>query len=89
MLNAFSRDTRIKMQAKAFETSDPLLESLPLGEKPVLIAFKHMTGFAHMNAIFNYNGPAVTAMEPFFPHPGKDGKRIGRMVERSLEQIQR
>ncbi|WP_426954256.1 hypothetical protein [Muricoccus radiodurans] len=84
MVNSWCNDTRLKMSTCLWPTPDPDLYSLPLGSTPVCIAFKHITGFAHMNVIFEQSGGFVWAMEPYFPFPGQDGKRTGRIVKREI-----
>lgn len=52
---------------------------------PCLIIFNYpKVGGTHMNVIFNQSGDNVTAMEPFYPHPGEDGKRTGQYIQRPL-----
>jgi hypothetical protein len=85
MLTAWSRDQRLKMGTGVFKTPNPTLDRLPIGPTPVCIAFKHMTGFAHMNVIWPSEPGTVIAMEPYWPYPGVNGKRTGRFVERSIE----
>lgn len=52
---------------------------------PCLIIFNYpKVGGTHMNVIFNQSGDNVTAMEPYFPFPGEDGKRKGQYVTRPL-----
>ena len=80
-------DTRLRMTTRVHATPDATLDSLPLGSKPVCIAFKHITGFAHMNVIWKQDERTVMCMEPFWPHPGQDGKRTGRMVRRDIEHF--
>ena len=63
---------------------------MPLGEKPVIIAFNYPTiGGTHMNVVFGYDGAGharkMTAMEPYHPHPGKDGNRTGAFLERTVD----
>ncbi len=88
MVGGWNADTRLKMSTCVWPTPNATLSDLPLGNMPVCIAFKHMTGFAHMNVIWrNGNDGIVKCMEPFFPYPGVNGKRTGRMVERSFEHF--
>ncbi len=88
MVGGWNSDTRLKMSTRVWPTPDATLNDLPLRNMPVCIAFKHMTGFAHMNVIWrNGNDGIVKCMEPFWPFPGVDGKRTGRMVERSFEHF--
>ena len=87
MMNGWANDTRLKMNTLLFETPDPDLADLPLGSKPVCIAFKHVTGFAHMNVIWRADPGYVMCMEPYWPFPGTDGKRTGRMVRRAFEHF--
>ncbi|WP_431285329.1 hypothetical protein ACQW02_11225 [Humitalea sp. 24SJ18S-53] len=87
MINGLTDDTRMKMSAAEFETPDEILTGLPLGSKPVVIAFKHITGFAHMNVIWACRTGTVMCMEPFWPMPGVDNKRTGRFVERGFDHF--
>ncbi|NKC31951.1 hypothetical protein [Falsiroseomonas selenitidurans] len=85
LVTAWSRDKRLKMGTMVFKTPHATLDRLPIGPTPVCIAFKHLTGFAHMNVIWP-NGPGrVIAMEPYFPFPGANGRRTGRFVDREIE----
>ncbi|MGX9963308.1 hypothetical protein ACVFYP_08285 [Roseomonas sp. F4] len=85
LVNAWRNDKRLKMGTTVFATPYATLDRLPIGPTPVCIAFKHFTGFAHMNVIWP-NGPGrVWAMEPYFPYPGMDGKRTGRFVDREID----
>ncbi|WP_424812573.1 hypothetical protein [Roseococcus sp. YIM B11640] len=83
----WSQDQRLRMSTRVHPTPDPELYSLPLGTKPVCIAFKHITGYAHMNVIWSLGGDDVMCMEPYWPFPGTDGKRTGRFVQRKLEHF--
>jgi hypothetical protein len=85
MVNAWKNDQRLKMGTMVYKTPNATLDRLPIGDTPVCIAFKHMTGFAHMNVIWPSTNRKVWAMEPYWPFPGIDGKRTGRFVERDLE----
>lgn len=87
MYNLWRGDTRLRMQTCIFPTPDPELGSLPLGSAPVCIAFKHPTGFAHMNVIWRIDDDSVMCMEPYWPLPGVDGKRTGRMVRRDISHF--
>jgi hypothetical protein len=87
LANLWSQDQRLKMSTKVHATPDAELTSLPLGSKPVCIAFKHITGFAHMNVIWGLTGDEVMCMEPYWPYPGGNGKRTGRFVRRRLEHF--
>lgn len=87
MVQAWKNDTRLRMNTRVHPTPDPELDSLPLGSKPVCIAFKHMGGFAHMNVIWKLEGRRVMCMEPYWPFPGQNGKRTGRMVARDLDHF--
>ena len=80
-------DQRLRMNTRVHATPNAELDSLPLGSKPVCIAFKHITGFAHMNVIWKVDTRTVMCMEPFWPHPGRDGNRTGRMVRRDIEHF--
>ena len=54
-------------------------------DSPVVVVFKYpVLGGTHMNVIFNQSGDTVSAMEPFYPLPGEDGKRTGKYERRSL-----
>ncbi len=54
-------------------------------DTPMIIVFNYpLVGGTHMNAIFNQKGTTVACMEPYFPHPGKDGQRSGKYVRRDL-----
>ncbi|MDB5376781.1 MAG: hypothetical protein JWR00_1227 [Rubritepida sp.] len=87
LANLWSQDQRLKMSTRVHATPDAELASLPLGSKPVCIAFKHITGFAHMNVIWGLGGDDVMCMEPYWPFPGANGKRTGRFVKRKLEHF--
>ncbi len=51
MVQAWRNDQRLKMGTMVFKTPYATLDRLPIGPTPVCIAFKHVTGFAHMNVI--------------------------------------
>ena len=85
VVNLWRDDTRLRMQSCVFPTPDATLSSLPLGRAPVCIAFKHITGFSHMNVIWRIDDDTVMCMEPFWPLPGVDGKRTGRIVRRDID----
>ncbi|MBX9596399.1 MAG: hypothetical protein K2X46_18675 [Roseomonas sp.] len=85
MVQAWRNDQRLRMGTMVFKTPHATLDRLPIGPTPVCIAFKHLTGFAHMNVIWPGEPGKVIAMEPFWPHPGVNGKRTGRFVERELD----
>lgn len=85
MVNAWKNDKRLKMGTMVFKTPYATLDRLPIGPTPVCIAFKHLTGFAHMNVIWPNGEGRVIAMEPFWPYPGTNGKRTGRFVDREIE----
>ncbi|MEI6158954.1 MAG: hypothetical protein WCP77_03895 [Roseococcus sp.] len=85
MVQAWKTDKRLRMSTRVHPTPDYELKSLPLGSKPVCIAFKHLTGFAHMNVIWKATETAVWCMEPYWPFPGKNGKRTGRFVKREID----
>ncbi len=87
LANLWSDDTRLRMATRVHATPDAELSGLPLGNKPVCIAFKHITGFAHMNVIWKIDDRTVMCMEPYWPFPGADGKRTGRMVRRDIEHF--
>lgn len=88
MVGGWNADTRLKMSTCVWPTPGPVLPDLPLGNMPVCIAFKHLSGFAHMNVIWrNGNDGIVKCMEPYWPYPGVNGKRSGRLVERSFEHF--
>ncbi|NGM23451.1 hypothetical protein G3576_25790 [Roseomonas stagni] len=84
MVNAWRNDQRLKMGTMVFKTPNATLDRLPIGPTPVCIAFKHFTGFAHMNVIWPSEGSKVWCMEPYWPFPGVNGKRTGRFVEREI-----
>lgn len=85
MVQAWRNDTRLRMSTLVYPTPNASLYSLPIGSKPVCIAFKHLTGFAHMNVIWKATETAVWCMEPYWPLPGKNGKRTGRFVKREID----
>jgi hypothetical protein len=87
MINGLSDETRVMMSAAEFDTPDAVLTGLPLGSKPVVIAFRHITGFAHMNVIWACRTGTVMCMEPYWPFPGVNGKRTGRFVERGFDHF--
>ncbi|MDB5416028.1 MAG: hypothetical protein JWR10_4363 [Rubritepida sp.] len=87
LANLWSNDQRLRMSTSVYATPDAELTSLPLGSKPVCIAFKHLTGFAHMNVIWGLGGDDVMCMEPYWPFPGVNGKRTGRFVKRKLDHF--
>ena len=87
MLEGWAGDSRLKMATMLFETPDAELDDLPLSQYPVCIAFKHPTGFAHMNVIWRDGDGHVMCMEPYWPFPGADGKRTGRMVRRGFDHF--
>jgi hypothetical protein len=87
IVNLWADDQRLRMSTRLHATPDAELTSLPLGTKPVCIAFKHVTGFAHMNVIWSLGGDDVMCMEPYWPFPGANGKRTGRFVQRKLEHF--
>ncbi len=89
MMNSWADDTRLKMATRIFETPNEELNDLPLGSKPVCIAYKHPSGFAHMNVIWRDGPGFCVAMEPYFPYPGTNGTRKGRFVRREYDWFNR
>ena len=52
---------------------------------PMFIIFNYpVISGTHMNIIFNQKGNTVACMEPYYPYPGKDGRRSGRYIRRDL-----
>jgi hypothetical protein len=85
LLELFKTDTRLKVSAGVFKTSAYRGRGLPIGERPVMIAYNHPMAGTHMNVIFGQVHRTVIAMEPYHPYPGVDGKRTGTFVERSVD----
>lgn len=85
LIDVFSKDTRLKISANVFKTDDYRFKGLPLGNKPVIIAFNHPDGGTHMNVLFGQVKRDLFAMEPYFPYPGRDGQRTGQFVERNVD----
>ena len=90
ILEVWPKDNRLKISGGVFKTAAYRFARMPLGEKPVIIAFNYPTiGGTHMNVLFDYssqmNARNVAAMEPFVPYPGVDGKRTGSIVDRTVD----
>lgn len=85
LIDVFSKDTRLKISAGVFKTSSYRFRGLPLGPKPVIIAFNHPDAGTHMNVLFGQAHRDLYAMEPYHPYPGKDGKRTGAFIERNVD----
>jgi len=90
ILDVWPKDSRLKISGGVFKTDSYRFKNLPLGDSPVIIAFNYPTiGGTHMNVLFELDGQVsarkVTAMEPYFPYPGTNGKRTGRFEERSAD----
>jgi hypothetical protein len=85
LIDVFKNDTRLKISAGVFKTSQYRGRGLPLGDKPVLIAYNHPKAGTHMNVLFGQVQREVIAMEPYHPYPGKDGQRTGTFVDRSVD----
>lgn len=81
----WTADTRLKVSANIFESKKYWHRGLPIGDRPVMIAFRHPEAGTHMNVVFGQQQRVVKAMEPYFPYPGVDGKRSGRILERSVD----
>ena len=57
---------------------------------PVIVGFNYPTiGGTHMNVLFGLdnqmNARQLTAMEPYFPYPGINGRRAGRFEDRTVD----
>lgn len=85
LIDVFSKDTRLKISAGVFKTNQYKFRGLPIGEKPVIIAYNHPSAGTHMNVIFGQSGRDLFAMEPYHPYPGKDGQRTGSFIERNVD----
>jgi hypothetical protein len=85
LVEVFSKDQRLKISAGFFDPHKYRSTDLPLGDKPVIIAFKHPQAGTHMNVIFGQLNRQVIAMEPYHPYPGTDGKRTGTFIDRSVD----
>lgn len=90
LLDVWPKDNRLKISGGVFPTAAYRTGRLPLGEKPVMIGFNYPTiGGSHMNVLFDYssqmNARNLTAMEPYFPYPGQDGRRTGAMMDRTVD----
>jgi hypothetical protein len=85
ILEVWPADTRLKISGGTFKSQHYWGRGLPIGETPVIIAFRHPQAGTHMNVVFDQKGRTVKAMEPYFPFPGQDGKRTGQIVERSVD----
>lgn len=81
----WTADTRLKVSANTFNSQHYWFRGLPIADKPVMIAFVHPAGGTHMNVVFGQQGRTLQAMEPFHPRPGVDGRRTGRILERSVD----
>ncbi len=82
----FCREPRFMMKAVLAQSAYWKDKPLPLGDRPTLVVFTYpLIGGTHMNVIFGQDKDSrkVTAMEPYHPYPGQDGKRSGTFVERS------
>ncbi len=90
ILEVWPRTTALKISGGVFKTSAYRHSRMPLGNKPVIIAFNYPSiGGTHMNVVFGYDSTGharkMTAMEPYHPHPGTDGKRTGAFLERDVD----
>ncbi|MBV9833333.1 MAG: hypothetical protein JO055_02930 [Alphaproteobacteria bacterium] len=86
LIDVFSKDARLKISAGVFKTDQYRFRGLPLGDKPVIIAFNHADlGGTHMNVLFGQVNRDLFAMEPYYPYPGRDGQRTGQFVERNAD----
>jgi hypothetical protein len=90
IMRVWQGDARLKMSCGVFKTSEYRFARLPLGDSPVMIAFNYpLVGGTHMNVVFGLdsqmNARKLTAMEPYFPYPGTDGRRTGRFEERTAD----
>ncbi|WP_203072744.1 hypothetical protein [Falsiroseomonas ponticola] len=85
LMEVLQKDTRLKISCGVFKSSTYRFRGLPIGDLPVLIAYNHPQAGTHMNVIFGQIGRTVTAMEPYFPYPGKNGKRTGTFIDRSAD----
>ncbi|PWR22137.1 hypothetical protein [Zavarzinia compransoris] len=84
-MNNLAKEARFMMRPAYSQSSQWANAPMPLGDRPVIVVFNYpLVGGTHMNVIFDQNKETrtVTAMEPFHPHPGTDGQRTGRFVER-------
>lgn len=85
LIDVFSKDTRLKISANVFDTSNYRFRGLPLGDLPVIIAYNHPDAGTHMNVLFGQVLREVIAMEPYHPYPGRDGQRTGMFVDRNVD----
>lgn len=90
ILEVWPADTRLKIQGGVFRTAPYRNSRMPLGDRPVIIAFNYpLVGGTHMNVVFGYSGAGharnMTAMEPYHPHPGQDGRRTGKFEDRTVD----
>ncbi|MBX3500086.1 MAG: hypothetical protein KF889_11620 [Alphaproteobacteria bacterium] len=85
LIDVFKNDSRLKISAGVFKTSQYRGRGLPLGDKPVMIAYNHPQAGTHMNVLFGQVNRDVIAMEPYHPYPGKDGQRTGIFVDRNVD----
>ena len=88
IMEVFGKDTRLKMSLGVFEVVKYRHKrSLPLGDAPVLILYRHKEDFTHANVVFEPNDRerTVMCMEPLHPKPGRDGKRTGKIERRKCE----
>lgn len=83
--DVWTNDTRLKLSAGTFNSQNYWYSGLPIGEQPVMIAFVHPDAGTHMNVVFGQSGRQVMAMEPYFPYLGTDGRRTGRILQRSVD----
>lgn len=84
LIEVWKKDARLRLSAEVF-MAEAGLHELPAGEAPMMIAYDHPEAGPHMNVIFGRINGSVTAMEPYFPYPGQDGKRSGTFAARSLD----
>jgi len=90
ILEVWPADTRLKISGGVFKTDKYRFARLPLGDLPVIVAFNYPDiGGTHMNVLFGLDGQMnarkLTAMEPYFPYPGINGKRTGRFEDRTCD----
>jgi hypothetical protein len=85
ILEVWQADSRLRLEGGIFQSQRYWHQGLPLGQTPVMIAFRHPQAGTHMNVVFDQHGRTLQAMEPFFPFPGQNGKRTGRILERSVD----
>lgn len=90
LLEVWRADRRLKIDGGVFATRSWRTGRMPLGEAPVIIAFNYPTiGGSHMHVLFGYGSEGhartMTAMEPYFPYPGRDGQRTGRFEAQTVD----